>query len=74
MDESASTFWMVWNPQAYAPTVKHQSFEAAEAEAERLARGNPGQTFYLLQAVQIRRVDSMQRIILSTGFDDSHPF
>ncbi|WP_370601141.1 hypothetical protein [Pseudomonas nitroreducens] len=74
MDQSTSIFWMVWNPQAYAPTVKHPTYQAAEAEAERLARSNPGQDFYLLQATQIRRVDSMQRIVLGGPFDDDHPF
>lgn len=37
-----SPFWMVWNPQGHSPTVKHPSALAAKAEAERLARTNPG--------------------------------
>ncbi|WP_325437580.1 hypothetical protein [Pseudomonas nitroreducens] len=74
MDQQASIFWMVWNPEAYAPSVRHPTWKSAEAEAERLARSNPGQRFYILQATQIRRVDYMQRIVLGGPFDDDHPF
>ena len=47
------TFWMVWNEGNRAPTVKHQSEEMAEKEAERLARVNPGQKFYVIQSVKV---------------------
>lgn len=44
-------FWMVWNPQGHAPTHKHPTALAAKAEAERLARTNPGAKFIVLQAL-----------------------
>ena len=44
-------FWLVWNPQGHSPTVKHPMIYQAKAEAERLARDNPGQKFYVLSAV-----------------------
>ncbi len=44
-------FWMVWNPNGHAPTYRHSSRHSATVEAERLARGNRGQTFFVLQAL-----------------------
>jgi hypothetical protein len=46
-----SPFWLVWNPQGHAPMHKHVTAESAKAEAERLARGNPGHKFVVLQAL-----------------------
>lgn len=43
-------FWMVWNPHGHAPTMKHQDERSAQYEAERLARANRGQTFFVLCA------------------------
>lgn len=57
-------FWMVWSPQGHAPTAKHDEFRSAEGEAERLARANPGKEFYILQAVEVRMVNDMQRVRL----------
>lgn len=47
-DEPNAPFWMVWNPQGCAPTYKHVTVESAKAEAERLAKNNPGQRFHVL--------------------------
>jgi len=44
-------FWVVWNPRAGVPTVRHDSEHSARAEAERLARCNPGHSFHVLQAI-----------------------
>jgi len=44
------TFWMVWNPQGRAPTVRHETFDAAMNEARRLAKIAPGSQFFILQA------------------------
>lgn len=35
-------FWMVYVDGRHGPTRKHESYESAYAEAERLARLNPG--------------------------------
>ena len=57
-------FWMVWNPERNAPTHRHLSKEQAEREAERLARANAGQRFYILQATAYREVETMRRVRL----------
>lgn len=44
-------FWMVWNPGGRAPSRRHASRNAADAEAKRLASANPGQRFFVLKAV-----------------------
>lgn len=49
--EFAGRFWMVWNPQGRAPTVRHASQARADAEAERLARQFPGHVFIVLMAL-----------------------
>jgi len=44
------TFWMV---KGDGPSsCIHHSFEAAKAEAQRLARANRGSEFYVMQAVR----------------------
>ena len=42
-------FWLVWCEEAQSPKVRHQSALEAGVEAERLARKNPGQRFYILR-------------------------
>lgn len=49
-------FWMVWNPNGSRhPMYQHTSAKSAADEAERLATANPGQSFYVLQATELRR-------------------
>lgn len=49
-------FWLVWNPEGQRPpTRQHMSAESAGDEAERLAAHAPGQSFYVLHAVEVRR-------------------
>lgn len=60
------TFWMVYSPQGGAPTRQHGSPDSAAREAERLARANPGREFYVLQAIEGRCVNDMQRVQLTT--------
>lgn len=40
-------FWLVWNQDGRVPRFRHKDKLAAEREAERLARMNPGERFYL---------------------------
>lgn len=61
-------FWMVWNPQAGPPLAKHNKRSEAISEAERLAMKCPGSSFYVLEAIELRRVDAMQRISLVAPF------
>ena len=44
-------FWLVWNENGRQPTYKHDSKASAEAEAERLAEGNPDTAFFVLKPV-----------------------
>lgn len=46
-----NTFFMVWNPNGYPPRVQHGDRTAADREATRLARENPGQRFVVLMAM-----------------------
>lgn len=42
-------FWLVWNGNSQEPqTDRHTVKSDAEAAARRLARSNPGRTFYVL--------------------------
>ena len=44
-------YWIVWAEGGGSPTVKHVNFASARAEAQRLARSNPGVTFAVLASV-----------------------
>lgn len=46
-----SKFWMVYGVGQRGSTYQHRSKAQATAEAERLARLNPGATFVVLAAV-----------------------
>lgn len=48
--EAESSFYCVWRDGFTPPVVKHKSFVSARAEAERLCRKFPGETFYVLKA------------------------
>lgn len=74
--ETERKFWMVWAPQGHAPTKKHQTREAAEAEAERLATMHIGQSFFVLKSVcGMRAVKPLVlRIDMVYLADDDLPF
>ena len=46
----SANFWFVWTKKGKKPTFIHTDYEAARAEAERLAVLRPGATFILLHA------------------------
>lgn len=57
-DRNVKAFWMVWNPARSIPAFRHSSRLAANLEATRLARENPGQEFFVLEALaRVQRVD-----------------
>lgn len=60
-----SPFWVVWNPEGNVPFVRHQSRDIAQGEAERLARNNPGQSFYVLASLSVSRKSDVE----TTHFD-----
>jgi len=43
-------FWMVWKPGSDKITKRHETFEAASAEAQRLSKMHADRAFYVLQA------------------------
>jgi hypothetical protein len=67
-------FWLVWNENGRVPMYRHDTLESAQTEAERLARANPGETFYVLEAVGLRVVDNMKRIDFRKDVADELPF
>lgn len=51
-------FWLVWNPEGRNPQYRHCNEDEAQAEATRLARQNPGQSFFVLHAtLKVQAVD-----------------
>lgn len=44
--------FLVWNPARGIPTVQHETFARAEAEAERLRAANPEDTFWVMAPVK----------------------
>lgn len=52
-------FWVVWNPNAGAPTVRHPTRDLAEREAERLAAQHPRDHFIVLEALSVSRTKTV---------------
>jgi hypothetical protein len=71
---TGDAFWLVWNPAGRAPVFKHSSEASAVAEAERLAKLNQGQQFFILQAVAMLTVTNMRRVSLTPAEFDETPF
>lgn len=50
--------YFVWSPSGHIPTFQHDTAASARTEAERLARNNPGQEFFVLTKVaRAKKVD-----------------
>lgn len=49
---ASKPFWMISGTGTGMPTVRHDSYERAEAEAKRLARNNPGVEYVVLKSEQ----------------------
>lgn len=64
-------FWMVWNPAGRAPTFRHTTQAFAQAEAERLAKEHPGQSFFVLHAVSR---SCAPPLVLTVRLRDDIPF
>ena len=46
-----SSFWLVWSPRGGPSRVRHEAYDLATAEAERLSHKHQGQHFYVLECV-----------------------
>lgn len=69
-DGERSGFFLVWTPSnERTPTYRHPSSDAAEKEADRLAKLNPGQDFYVLAAISKSRVYGLVTTQLTFGDD-----
>ena len=61
---SKNQFWTVWNPNGIVSMPQHETKCGATQEAEHWAKQYPGETFFVLESVASRCVNSMQRINL----------
>ena len=69
-----ATFWLVWSPTGVLPPrMKHATYQAAEAEAQRLALRNPGQSFFVLR-MESRSVLPTVLTTHSEAHDSEIPF
>lgn len=64
-------FWLVWNPAGHAPTHEHTNPVLARNEATRLADLNPGQSFYVIEAIEHYM---RERPVLVTKLEHPIPF
>lgn len=65
MTSENRVFWLVWSPGGAAPPrYRHSSQRSAVAEAERLADLNPGWSFFVLRACEMRRSRGLERVTL----------
>jgi len=68
VNQPEKCFWLVWCPTgSKTPSFRHQTYQSAVQEAERLARCSGNAEFYVLRAETMRKVDNMQRV------DFAHP-
>lgn len=72
-DNEAIEFWMVWREGTPTTRYRHGSKRAALDEAERLARTNVGDRFYVLKATAAVVCDE-QPVRRLTMISDPIPF
>lgn len=77
--ETSHRFWMVYGERQSSPTYKHDSRDAAETEALRLAELNPGGAFYVLKGVRKVKAEKPATLVTKLGArppvdDDGIPF
>ncbi len=65
--------WCVWNKYGHRPAKWHDSLEAAETEATRLARKCPGKTFIVFQKLVNIRVVQAALVESPPSPHRSHP-
>lgn len=67
-------FWVVWNPDGQAPTMRHWTRLSADTEAQRLASLHPDQDFFVLKAMAGRRGVEPKKPLVLTMIVDPIPF
>ena len=72
--EKESTIFFVWNPNGGQWKKKHETCEAAQFEAERLAKEQPGQRFYVLAAIGVAFVEAYPKVFTELTVRVSPPF
>ncbi len=73
MANSNDAFWIVWNPDNHrAPKYRHDTFRAADSEAKRLARENPGCEFIVMGSCRSVKVANL--IVTDFTSDADIPF
>jgi hypothetical protein len=64
VSDDSKNFWVVWQPENRAPTMRHLTRGDADKEAERLALANPGKRFYVLKALAFVERNDVRRVTL----------
>lgn len=70
-------FWCVWCEGGGDPTVKHPGYHDARAEAQRLARANPGKRFVVMAAAVAFVKRDLDEVQYAGGYElgeDEIPF
>lgn len=72
--------FMVWQPSGGLPTMSHDTYDQAKAEAKRLARARPGLPFYVMAPVVVceiedpLKVEAVNLAQAKFDLDDEIPF
>ncbi len=67
--KSQKPYWVVWSFINCPPTVKHDTQQAAIAEAQRLARHHHGVEFVVLEAIAAyQKLDLIETLFDGTPF------
>ena len=66
-------FFFVWNPSGHAPSFRHPDMQSARTEADRMARLNPNQQFWVLEAKGFCRIANPDSWTKATA-PDGMPF
>ena len=68
-------YWMVHNAESGPANKRHGCLETARAEAQRLARENPGLEFFVLETIaSCKKVDVEWADLRAFRPDDELPF
>ena len=60
MSKPQECFWIIWSPTGtMPPSHRHESYQDAVQEAERLARFARGSEFFVMRAETMRKVNDM---------------